>query len=250
MFALAHEKSATQPGPRTMAIPLIAVLLGSAACVGLVLARILWTGKLHYGFLVWNLWLAWLPLLFAMLTFRAAAASPRFGAGGWVWRPLPGDARLAATFGAWLLFFPNAPYILTDLVHLTRKLAPHFWVDLVLILCCAITGLVLGFLSLFLLHAVVARRFGRVRSWVFVATVAGLSGFGVYLGRFLRFNSWDVIARPQSLARGVWDVVANPFAQEASRAFPVLFAFLLFLTYVLLYGLTHLPRVEFQPEES
>lgn len=238
----AHERL-----PRGMAVPLMAVLLCSAACVGLVLARVLWTGKLHYAFLVWNLWLAWLPLMLSVLTLRIAEASPRFIPGseaGWRLRPGPGDARLLASFMAWLLLFPNAPYILTDLVHLTRRFSGHFWVDMVLILCCAITGLVLGFLSLYLLHGFVAQRCGRIVSWCFVAVVTGLSGFGVYLGRFLRFNSWDVVARPQTVAKGVWVWITDPFAHSTTGAFPLLFAFLLFLSYVLLYGLTHLPRVE------
>ena len=162
---------------RETAVPVLALAIATAASVALVGARIISTGNLRYAFLVWNLFLAWLPLVLALL------ACDRYqSASGWNW----GFLGLA---GAWLLFFPNAPYIFTDLIHLNTRYFSHFWVDLVLILLCAVTGLVLGFLSLYLMQSVVERMLGRLASWVFIAAVAALSGFGIYLGRFMRFNS-------------------------------------------------------------
>ena len=199
----------------------------------LVSARILWTGQLRYGFLIWNLFLAWLPLLFALL----ACEKSRNGSGrSW---------RFLGLAGAWLLFFPNAPYIFTDLIHLTRGYFAHFWVDLVLILSCALTGLVLGFLSLFLMQSVVMRMFGRAASWLFIAGVAGLSGIGMFVGRFLRLNSWDVLVKPLTLSRGIGHLAANPSGHFGSMALAGLFATFLFIAYLMLYALTHL-RV--QPE--
>ena len=138
--------------------------------------------------------------------------------------------RLIVPSALWLLFFPNAPYIFTDLIHLPWFYA-HFWVDMVLILICALTGLVLGFVSLYLMHAIVARTFGRLTSWVFIALTAFASGFGIYLGRFLRLNSWDVVVQPAKVYHGVGSMLANPSGPPASLAFPVLFGmFLLFPT--------------------
>ena len=125
-------------------------------------------------------------------------------------------------------------------MHLTTYFYRHFWVDLVLILLCAVTGLILGFLSLFLVQGVVRRLYGMAISWVFVSGVVGLSAFGIYLGRFLRFNSWDVIWKPLALSRGITKWAANPLAHSNSFAFPLLFAMFLFLSYVMLYALTHL----------
>jgi uncharacterized membrane protein len=113
-------------------------------------------------------------------------------------------------------------------------------VDLTLILLCALTGLVLGFVSLFLMQSVVERMFGRLASWLFIAVVAALSGFGIYLGRILRFNSWDVLFRPAQLYRGIGNWVADPFADLNSLAFTLLFAMFLFITYMMLFALTHL----------
>ncbi len=209
-------------------MPLLALTFASIASVALVGARIIATGNLRYSFLVWNLFLAWLPLVFALL------ASAKFHhASGRDWRFL-------GLAGAWLLFFPNAPYIFTDLTHLTTRFYGHYWVDLMLILLCALTGLVLGFVSLYLMQSVVERMLGRPASWVFIAAVAALSGFGIYLGRFMRFNSWDVLFRPVQLFQGIGNWVAAPLANANTLAFPVLFGTFLFIAYLMLYALTHL----------
>jgi uncharacterized membrane protein len=208
--------------------PLLALALASGVSVALVGARIWWTTNPRYGLLLWNLFLAWLPLVFSLLTCRLAATR---GLRDW---------RFGAAAAAWLIFFPNAPYIFTDVVHLPLSFWAHYWVDLAVILTCAITGLVLGFLSLFLLQSLVASRWGRTASWGFVGAASALSGFGVFLGRFLRFNSWDVFAQPSRLYHSVSGLAANPPQEPSLAAFPALFALFVFVSYVLLYGLTHL----------
>jgi uncharacterized membrane protein len=111
-------------------------------------------------------------------------------------------------------------------------------------LSCALTGLVLGFVSLFLMQNLVVRMLGRFASWLFVAAVAGLSGFGIYLGRFLRFNSWDVVLNPAELCRGIGHWASAPLAHSISYAFPALFATFLFIAYLMLYALTHLQQMQ------
>jgi uncharacterized membrane protein len=254
---------------RETAVPVIALMIASIVSGGLVLARIAWTGQIRYGLLVWNLFLAWLPLIFALLAREHYRKGTRRSAnlekptpgpskeGSIVGRalarfPLPGAVRgglrdrnwrFAGLAAAWLLFFPNAPYIFTDVVHLANRYFAHFWVDLMLILLCALTGLVLGFVSLYLMQSVVSRMFGRVASWLFIAGVASLSSFGVYLGRFVRVNSWDIVTRPVKLYHGINEWASDPFAHATSFAFPILFAAFLFIAYVMLYALTHLPQV-------
>lgn len=209
-------------------MPMIALLVASLACVGLVAGRIIWTRNVDYAFLVWNLFLAWVPLVLAFL----ACDEYRHGAGrNW---------RFLALGLSWLLFFPNAPYIFTDVIHLRLRFYDHFWVDLTLILLCAVTGLVLGFVSLFLMQSVVKRRFGGAAGWLFIAAVAALSGFGIYLGRILRFNTWDVVFKPVELYRGIGHWATEPLSPPSKLAFPVLFAAFLFFSYLMLYALTHL----------
>ena len=220
-------------------MPMLALSFASAVSCCLIVARIAWTGDLRYSALIWNLFLAWLPLVFALL-----ACDQYYTSTGRSWSFL-------GLLGAWLLFFPNAPYIFTDLIHLTGSFYRHFWVDLVLILLCALTGLVIGFVSLYLMQTVVARILGRWASWLFIAGVAGLSGFGIYLGRFLRFNSWDVFVKPFALSRGIGQWAADPFASPLTLGFPVLFGTFLFIAYVMLYALTHLqqvPQLRLPPE--
>ncbi len=215
---------------RETAIPMLALTFASAVCVVLVFARILWTGKIHYAFLVGNLFLAWMPLFFAVLTCeKSKRGSP------WNWKLL--GAALA-----WLLFLPNAPYIFTDLIHLTRDHYMHFWVDLALILSCALTGLVLGFLSVYLMQSLVRTHFGKWWSWLFILLVAGLSGLGISIGRFLRFNSWDVVLRPLKLSQGIGQWLTQPLAHATPVAFGALFAAFFFIAYVMLYALTHLEQ--------
>ncbi len=212
-------------------MPVLALIIASGTSGALVLARIVSTGNIHYSFLIWNLFLAWLPMILALL-----ACEKYQSASGRNWQFLGLSV-------AWLLFFPNAPYIFTDLIHLTTRFYPHFWVDLSLILLCALTGLVLGFVSLYLMQSVVAQMFGRAASWFFIGAVAALSGFGIYLGRFLRFNSWDVLFKPWQLYQGIGNWVADPLANSTSLAFPLLFATFVFITYLMLFALTHLQEV-------
>ena len=217
---------------RETVTPVLALIIASGTSVALVLVRMFWTGNPHYSFLMWNLFLAWLPMAFALM-----ACEQYRNASGRNWRFL-------ALAGAWLLFFPNAPYIFTDLIHLTSRFYMQFWVDLSLILLCALTGLVLGFVSLFLMQSVVARMLGRAASWLFIGVVAALSGFGIYVGRIMRFNSWDVLFKPRQLYHGVGNWAADPLANPTSLAFPVLFAMFLFITYLMLYALTHLQEAQ------
>ena len=215
--------------------PVLALTFATAVGVALVLARVVFSHNLKYGLLVGNLVLAWIPLVLALL------AQKQFEQTGWRhWRFLP----LA---GAWLFFLPNAPYIFTDVVHVFRGQFRHFWADLTLILIFALIGLVLGFLSLYVMHALARRAWGQGRGWIFVLVVCGLSGFGIYLGRVLRFNSWDVLVRPLRLIEGVTSWAGNPLADSSTSAFPALYALFLFLAYVMLYALTHLPQMHPQP---
>jgi len=213
---------------REAAVPVVALTFASAVSVALVLARVAWTWKLHYAFLIWNLFLAWLPLLFALLACERYRSRQTH------------DWYFFSFIAAWLLFFPNAPYIFTDLIHLTTRYYSHFWVDLVIILSCAITGLILDFVSLYLMQCIVIKAFGRIASWLFIALVAGLSSFGIYLGRFLRFNSWDILFKPVALYHGIGGWVTNPLQSSHACVFPLLFAAFLFISYVMLYALTHL----------
>jgi uncharacterized membrane protein len=217
---------------RTALLPLLTLVFVSLAGAMLVALRIAWTGHFAYLFLIWNLILAWLPLVFAVCLCREY---DKQGSGSrW---------KLGFLAGLWLLFLPNAPYIFTDLVHLNNWFRGHYWVDLSLILLFALTGFMVGFLSLYLVQEVVADKFGRAISWLLVAAAAGLSGFGIYVGRFLRWNSWAVVTNPMGLTRDLGHLALHPLTNYLGVVFPALFATFLFLAYLMLYALTQLQPV-------
>jgi uncharacterized membrane protein len=220
---------------RRLAAPLLALVITSLIGVSLITARTVWTGRWNSLYLIWNLFLAWLPLVFALSICRLHRLNQ---VKSW---------RFAARAGAWLLFFPNAPYILTDLIHLTSRHRQTFWTDLILILLFALTGLILGFLSLYLLQSVIAQRLGQLAGWLFVAVAAGLASVGVYIGRFLRWNSWDALINPLDLTRDVAGWLAQMLTHRHDVLFPALFTAFLFLAYAMLYALTHLNPVETGP---
>ncbi|MBA2383797.1 MAG: DUF1361 domain-containing protein [Actinobacteria bacterium] len=181
-------------GRRTLAVA--ALLTASALCVALLEVRVRETGSSYYRFLIWNLTLAWVPLVLAAIAYARA----RRGVGMLVWVLLV----------PWLLFFPNAPYLLTDFIHLNEGPAP-LWYDALMLSAFAWTGLMLGFGSLYLVQMVLRGVFGRVIAWAGVLGALALASVGVFIGRFIRFNSWDALLHPVQVAEVVRDqLVAVP----------------------------------------
>ena len=185
------------------------------------------SGSERYAFLIWNLFLAWIPFMISYFTYILSMSRK------WIYLFIPVAAFL------WLIFFPNAPYILTDFQHLahsSRELP--VWYDVMMLIWFAFTGLLLGIVSLFLMQEIVRREFGGWADWAFVISVAGLSSAGVYMGRFLRWNSWDILRDPTGIALHSFARLQDPSLQ--SIGFIGLFgAFLLFL-YITLYTFGHL----------
>jgi uncharacterized membrane protein len=178
-----------------------AVLGVSMLALAMWAARAAWA-RPELGFLPWNLFLAWIPW-FAALGFAASRA----------------PAALAASGAVWLLFLPNAPYLVTDLVHLRPRSGVPHWFDVLLFGAFALAGCVLGWASLEVVHRRVARALGPLGAAGVVAIVLFLTGFGVYLGRFLRWNSWDVVTRPVALAAEAAAALATPRALVFSVLF-------------------------------
>jgi uncharacterized membrane protein len=212
------------PSRRRLAVVLSLGLL-SALAVGMIVARRLYTGEPTYANLVWNLTLAWVPLLLALFVYDAA----RRGRPRWV--VLTGGA-------AWLLFFPNAPYLVTDFQLLRDWQAAPVWYDVALLSTAAWTGLTLGFASLYLMHVVARRVVPPLLVWLGVAGVLVLTSFGIYLGRFERWNSWDVISRPGPLLSSIAERIAHPDPRTAGVT--LVFTAFLALAYGVFYSVIRL----------
>jgi uncharacterized membrane protein len=204
-------------------------LLGGATvvCLMLIRARFAVTDTDRYAFLIWNLFLAWIPFMIAYVTYGLALRRSA------IYVIIPVSAFL------WLIFFPNAPYILTDFQHLKldNGSAP-LWYDVIMLIWFAWTGLLLGIISLYLMHEIVKREFGRWVGWAFVLAVSLASGAGIYIGRFIRWNSWDVLQDPFGIAAALLGQAVDPSLR--SIGFISLYTLFFMFIYITLYAFGHL----------
>jgi len=204
-----------------------------AWCVALLAARVWRSGDLTYAFLIWNLGLAVVPALAALLFGALSQARTR----------LPSFA----AFVVWLCFLPNAPYIVTDFVHLRSRPPLPVWFDFVLLASYAATGLLLGYASVADVQVALARRYGpRLSAWVASGSLF-LCGFGVYLGRVLRWNSWDIVTAPLPLARVIAHRLVDPLAHPMMLAVSVSYGMALVLGYTVLRKVASPLSVDVQP---
>ena len=200
--------------------------LGGASALSLALELL---REWHYGatdfrFLVWNLILAWVPLVLALVIYDGYRRG----------RTL---LRLAPALVLWLLFLPNAPYIVTDFVHLSANTSASLWLDGIELSAFAWTGLLLGFVSLYLVHAVLRHHFGVVAGWGAVLCVLALSSVGVYLGRVKRWNSWDVLTQPGAKLAELNAHLGDPAALAKAFSITVGVTGLLAAAYLVFYVL-------------
>jgi uncharacterized membrane protein len=200
--------------------------LGGASAVALSLEAV---RERHYGatdfrFLVWNLILAWVPFVLALVVYDG-------------YRRRATLLRLAPALVLWLLFLPNAPYIVTDFVHLSADTQASLWLDGIELSAFAWTGMLLGFVSLYLVHAVVRHRFGAVAGWSTVLCVLALASAGVYLGRVKRWNSWDVLTQPGAKLAELHAHLGDPAALARAFSITVGVTVLLAAAYLVFYVL-------------
>ncbi len=204
---------------RALPLPL---LCSSALSVAFVMARAWFTGTPAYAFLLWNLTLAWIPYLLARLI---AARARKEG----------GTLILLGLGLAFIGFLPNAPYIVTDLMHLRwRESNAPAWFDALMLASFAWSGLTLGVTAVRLTAGVVQRRVGRRASVGYVGIVSVLTAFGIYLGRFVRLNTWDAAVHPFRVARSALAPLVHPAANARAWTFTVAFAALFLAAYATL----------------
>src|SRR5690348_14845198 len=207
MLHFAIKQATATPCRRLLSV----LALSSAAGLGMLAFRFAYAGRVGYLALPWDLLLAWVPVPLALSVARLQD-KPRKSIA----------AMLGLTF-LWLLFFPNAPYLLTEFIHLNPSHAVYdgplpaslarwspggnipLWFDVLMLSMYAWTGLLLGFMSLHVIHRCANKILGTAGGWLIVMTGIGLCSFGVSLGRFERWNSWDLFTNPMSLLGDVGD---------------------------------------------
>jgi len=196
------------------------LVLATVLACAILIARLYMTRSWLYFFLSWNLFLAWVPYLCSLMVRVIHEAQPR----NW--------SLLLPLVALWLLFFPNAPYIITDLVHLTRRTDFPLWYDIGLIATFAWIGCFLAVASLHSMQSVVRAVAGWVVSWLFVLSSIVLGGLGIYLGRFLRWNSWDILYDPSSILYDAIGPFLNPTQNLQAVGVTLMFSAFLFICYL------------------
>ncbi|WP_052736970.1 DUF1361 domain-containing protein [Paenibacillus algorifonticola] len=203
------------------------------------------TGREIYLFLDWDVFLAWVPLGLSLIIELAAFYLKKMQTAVKMLILLPLGL-------VWLLFYPNAAYLITDMLHPFMRVQAdggghfvqtmEFWQHLFIFLTAASVGVLLSVVSLYSLHQLVRQAFGIVTGWLFAVVILLLSSFGIYIGRFVRWNTWDVWARPHVVFGQLYEIVTNAKAELLLIPFTLsIFAFTLFF-YVVFYAFTWMRR--------
>ncbi len=200
------------------------LLLSISFTITLLAIRIWRTEELTYIFYAWNLFLAIVPFMFS----RKLEGQAKFG-----------FASMMLVAG-WLLFFPNAPYIITDLFHYKERPPIPKWFDLLIVTSAAWNGLLLGIASLMQVENFLARHIRAV--WVRLAVFASmvLCGYGIYIGRFLRFNSWNIVTKPSILVHASAHHILQPQDHLKIWGFTFLFALMFGIIYFTLRAMRNM----------
>jgi uncharacterized membrane protein len=195
------------------------LISGSMVCICLLMVRTCISYNLHYYFLIWNLILAWIPYVLSSMLAKADRKK------NW---------KTALLFFSWLLFFPNAPYIVTDLFHFHQKPLVPLWFDLVVIVSFAWNGLLLGFISLMHVQYFLSKNCSPRCCWGIIIFILFLCGFGIYLGRYGRWNSWDLLTNPILLVGNIGDRLLHPLLHPRTIGVTLLFSVFLIINYITL----------------
>ena len=193
------------------------LLLPVAFTVSLILFRVFYSSSLMYLFFIWNLLLAAIPLQLSQYFIRLK--SKKFH---WI------------LFSLWILFFPNAIYIITDFVHLKQRNNIPLWFDVILIFSAASNGLVMAFISLYQVEIFLLSKFNERKTSFILYGCLFVSSFGVYIGRFLRWNSWDIFFNPFQFIFEIIQPFVNPFQHPRTWGMTIIFFFFFGIFYFII----------------
>lgn len=217
---------------RIRGVPRVIIALAASSLVsfGLYVVGTIYYGSSIFWFLNWNLILAWLPLLFAIWLVDWLKTKP--------WLSWP--ATLLTLL--WLGFLPNSFYLISDFMHLNNILTSNPIYFAVLIFSFSFNGLMLGFLSLYLVHKELNKRLKNIQVFSIVSAVLLICSFAIYLGRYLRWSTWDVILNPFGVIFDVSDRIINPLTYNQTFQVTALFFVLLLSMYVVIWELAKAAR--------
>lgn len=206
----------------------VLVTLGASSLVSVLLLaiRMILAGNSRFIFMIWNLVLAWIPVLFA-LGLRLGLATYRLKS----WQNV-------VLIVLWLGFLPNSFYLMTDLIHLQSSGEASILYDIGMMMSFIINGLLLGYISLYIVHVQLLKKLRASIVLWFVGFVLLACSFAIYLGRYLRWNTWDIIFNPFGILFDVSERVVNPVLHYQTFIVTGVFFIILSSTYAVIYQIT------------
>ena len=213
-----------------------ALSVATSICVAFEFFREWHFGTAGFRFLLWNLSLAWIPVVLALIIFAHYLRGRSPG-------------RMLIPGLIWLLFLPNAPYIFTDFIHLSPTTGVPLWFDGTVLSAFAWTGALLCLVSVYLVHSAVRNWYGSIQGWTTVFVVLVLTSVGVFLGRFMRLNSWDIVVHPGRIAGQFVSTINEPATVIRGSTATVVVATMLAVTYVTFYAVISLKPASDYPRE-
>ena len=192
-------------------------VLSAMFCFSMSIVRYAATDTTTFLSLNWNLFLAFIPWFVSMILI--------------IRRQINKFVLVVLVF-TWVIFFPNAPYILTDLFHLTPRSFPPIWYDLILVLSYAWTGLMFGFVSLINIETILIEHINTKIVSLISTLLLFVAGFGIYLGRYLRWNSWDLISNPLDIFVDILKIFSSPFNYQRAWGVTILMGLMLNMMYL------------------
>jgi uncharacterized membrane protein len=197
------------------------ILLSTMLALALFGGRVYLSRTFSFSNLVWNLFLAWVPYVCSFLAAIFYSGLPRH----WWLLLFPG--------AMWLIFFPNAPYIVTDFQHLADQPRVPYWYDIIMFATFAWTGCFLAVASLRVMQTLVKNYLGWLVSWIFAGGALALGGLGIYLGRFSRWNSWDLFFQPKNVLFDIARNLVDPLSNLRFFGFTLAFSAFLLVLYLM-----------------
>ncbi len=191
----------------------------------LIIFRVIYSGDIDYLFLIWNLFLAYIPFFISRYIELKQSIQRNTGL-------------FMVLLLFWILFFPNAPYIITDYFHLFESPGVPLWLDLIILTIFAWNGLIAGFLSLHSMQKIITNKFSAKTGWISVVLILVMASFGVYIGRYLRYNSWDVFLMPYYLFRDIGLIAIYPGHNKDAYGMTIGLSMFLITAYFSFYRLT------------
>lgn len=185
------------------------------------IARLDMWGTTNLLYLIWNLFLAWIPYFISASFIKPEMKKSSF----------------ALLFMVWILFLPNAPYLVTDVLHIAKSTPAFIWYDSLVFFLFGWIGLMLGLISMMHIHGYLKNIFNKTWSEFSMFFVCLVSSLGIYLGRFERWNSWDVVADPFKIIKHSTRISSEVVHTKTGIIFILVFTIFLYAVYRFFYSL-------------